>query len=438
MESASGGAPGLSVASGGNNTNLAGRKRSLSMSSESSSMGVGGNKSMKIGHHQSPVPMSRKNTVSMGKKPAFNLQILAATILYTAFQHLDHWPVPLVKAYAEDCFGPRLWVDSEHCAILTENLALSHSSSISDDQFTDMDIDLADAVAADAASMAASYRQFQASLQTGTEDWSVKDDAASSKASYRRHLSSASSCSVDSSGAKKSNELQQNVNSDSGIEVHNSVELSLSDRPNAKSKQGDSDSSSSGEEDEPDVSAIVRGGSGHGSTDKDGKMSSRNTSTNGAHKNHVTSLSDDGKRNLFEVSSTLYPVVQKNLNLTRVRQRFFGANLESAREAITSTLSDRLDVKSKQNSGLLSCLPGFTSLPGVRRLIGRNLEKWLQSPALAGLARSLFSATVRQMKNVDPPLEEDLLAIESILGMRLKANQVRSIAFTLRTNAANN
>jgi len=71
-------------------------------------------------------------------------------------------------------------------------------------------------------------------------------------------------------------------------------------------------------------------------------------------------------------------------------------------------------------------LPSFTAIPAVRRLIADNLERWLQSPALAGLARALFSATVSQMRNVDPPLVEDLRALDSILGMKLKANQVRS------------
>jgi integrator complex subunit 1 len=57
-------------------------------------------------------------------------------------------------------------------------------------------------------------------------------------------------------------------------------------------------------------------------------------------------------------------------------------------------------------------------------MVAENLEKWLQSPALAGLARNLFASTVQNMKNIDPPLEADLRAVDSILDMRLKANQV--------------
>jgi integrator complex subunit 1 len=68
----------------------------------------------------------------------------------------------------------------------------------------------------------------------------------------------------------------------------------------------------------------------------------------------------------------------------------------------------------------------FVSIPKVRSLIASNLSKWLQSPALAGLARTLFSATVNHMKHEDPPLPDDLLAIDSILAMRLKANQLNA------------
>jgi len=123
----------------------------------------------------------------------------------------------------------------------------------------------------------------------------------------------------------------------------------------------------------------------------------------------------------------LYPIQQRSLNLVRVRQRFFGANLKCAQDSISSSLSERLDVRSKQNSGLLQTLPSFTAVPAVRRMIAENLEKWLQSPALAGLARLLFSSTVKNMKNIDPLLDADRRAIDCILGMRLKANQVSAI-----------
>ena len=91
---------------------------------------------------------------------------------------------------------------------------------------------------------------------------------------------------------------------------------------------------------------------------------------------------------------------------------------------IGSALSARLGEKVKQNSRLLSTLPAFTRIPRVRSLAASQLEKWLQSPALSGLARKLFSTTVGRIENVDPPLPEDISAIQSILSMSLKANQV--------------
>jgi integrator complex subunit 1 len=121
-----------------------------------------------------------------------------------------------------------------------------------------------------------------------------------------------------------------------------------------------------------------------------------------------------------------YPLQQQKLNFFRVRHRYFGHNLELSYLAVSEKLSERLDIKTKQNSGLLQCLPHFISIPSVRTIITANLEKWMQSPALSGLARTLFSKTVNNMKNVDPPLQADLEALDNILRMRLKANQLNA------------
>lgn len=119
-----------------------------------------------------------------------------------------------------------------------------------------------------------------------------------------------------------------------------------------------------------------------------------------------------------------YPLTQQYLNFQRVRQRFFGSNIEFARNLVGASLQDRLEQKSKQNSALLQCLPSFTLIPQVRSLVASNLSKWLQSPALASLARNLFANVVDQMQNVGPSLPDDLAATSSILAMRLKANQL--------------
>lgn len=120
-----------------------------------------------------------------------------------------------------------------------------------------------------------------------------------------------------------------------------------------------------------------------------------------------------------------YPLQQRLLRSNRIRQRFFHKNLLAAHDAIFSSLSHRLDLKSKQNLNLLQCLPSFISIPSVRMLVASNLEKWLQSPALAAPARTLLSTTVAHLQMVDPPLPEDLKVVDIIIGMKLKTNQVR-------------
>ena len=84
-------------------------------------------KAIKLSH--SPTPASARHfnkhqanaNTSSEYSPTVNIQVVATTILYLAFSHLDHWPVQLVKAYAEDCFGPRSWVDNESCKLLVDN-----------------------------------------------------------------------------------------------------------------------------------------------------------------------------------------------------------------------------------------------------------------------------------------------------------------------------
>lgn len=430
-----------------------GRKRSLSMAGEYS------NKIMKIGH--SPVPTSRAMNLqdmtrnsNNSRKPTLNLQVLAGTILFAAFEHLDHWPVPLVKAYAEDCFGPRQWVDHKQCALLVANLALAHSSSAADGER-----DESATLEADAAAVADTYRKFDVFLHDNTDVTSSRTPlrragsdsqgsglvaavAASANGTFRKQLSSMSSCSVDSRAKKgvvqqkrqRKNNPQQGMDSDSGDEEDSLIKQSLSDLSNPLSKNDDVSCSSSGGED-VDLARKRKQRGGSGPPTSPGGASEHDTTKGGTalllegSLPSVTLLAESSVRGesngdgLMGSNETLYPIAQRNLRLQRIRRRFFGENQESAQEAITASFADRLDVKSK-NSNLLQCLPSFTSIPGVRCLIAANLEKWLQSPALAGLARTLFSSTVKHMKNVDPPLPEDMQAIDSIIGMRLKANQV--------------
>jgi len=414
--------------------NVLGRKRSLSMTGESSLLGAagtagamkggsGGNSSLKAAklaqHHLSPGPQARHMVAAARRqhKPSFDVRVFAATCLYTAFQHLDHWPVPLVRAYAEDCFGPRLWVDLPQCAALAENLALVHRGGDDGSGSSSNTNDENDKLAL----IAEIYEKFE-SNGSGFPPLVSLDEpvekAAAAAAGLKRHPSSMSSASLESSNSL--NGLKHAKQGHHGHGRNGSGNKSDSASENERKKQStsklskrkkeDGNSSSSGEE---DGNAVVITKS-EDSALLDKKKSGDSDSDN----------NEDGMSSALPANA-LYPLTQKKLDQSRVRQRFFGKNLEAAQGAIVSTLTDRVDVKSKQNSNLLLCLPSFTSIPGVRCLIAANLEKWLQSPALAGLARTLFTSTVNSMKNTDPPLHEDLKAIDSIIAMRLKANQVR-------------
>ena len=336
---------------------------------------------------------------------------MAATILYTAFEHVDHWPVALVKAYAEDCFGPRSWVDEPACQLLVGNLALSHGGdNASEDEEK----------ASDALMVAEFYRRQESPDGPAlNQDSPVRQRRQSNMSSISSQISLTAppltarprATSIGSVDILKPTEAVMSASNGEGHDSDSGddEEVDISPKVERKSEEDDGSSSSSGEEDEE---VVVPSKSFDEEDAPRSSLSSKAPSS--------TSLEKPGQQTLT------YPVVQQNLNLIRIRQRYFGLNLEYAHLAVSDSLSDRLDVKSKQNSGLLQTLPSFTSIPSVRSLITGNLEKWLQSPALSGLARSLFSRTVKMMKKVDPPLPADLEAINNILTMRLKANQVRS------------
>jgi integrator complex subunit 1 len=383
---------------------VASRKRSLSLTADPERMP---SKSTKLTH--SPVPGTRHKVPQAGKrKSTWNVPAMVATILYTAFQHLDHWPAPLIKAYADDCFGPRLWVDDDRCKLLVDNLALVHCREPA--QAVEQKI-------RDASTVTDAYRKFELTSLDEQED--PDPDVSFPSLQHRGSMSSTGSgklhrsASRDSADNSVTNEQAYGDDSNSGDEEECVLDSAV--RNNAKLDDGDD--SSSGEEDEEVV--VTNKSNGKESMDAVPESQGSAVSTSlSASTNGVDAMQLSPKAN------NVYPITQSNLDVTRVRQRFFGENILYAYDLISSSLLDRLDVKSKQNSGLLQSLPAFTPIPGVRFLIASSLEKWLQSPALAGLARFLFSSTVNQMKNVDPPLEEDLKTIDAVLAMKLKANQV--------------
>jgi hypothetical protein len=243
-----------------------------------------------------------------------NYQVFAATVLYTVFQHMDHWPIQLMKAYAEDAFGSRAWVDNELCIELVSNLEMSLSPNASVEH-----IDTDTSTAADDA------ESYFTSLLSLTE----KNELSPKALNSRVVISSQQTLSAKEIRAKS----RQTENMD------------------------DSDSSSSGEEEvlESDMMEVT-------------PVQARQN----------REASTDMLRKLFQRSRHSSGIL---------RSRYLGHNLDLAYEAVSDALSDRLSSKSKQNTRLLQALPKFLCISRVRCLSSRHLERWLQSPAVASLAR---------------------------------------------------
>lgn len=361
-------------------------------------------KSLKLAH--SPQVSKRSFAYS---KPQVNFKVLVATILFVGLESVDHWPASLAKAYAEDCFGARSWVDDPRCSILVSNLAKCHAKQSASSDDADKELEVESSKIADFYSASLVNEKGTLLTQDGQHQ---RRGSASSMASFQSSATYGRprSMSVDSTADSLSGNSQQGSmktigskgaepppndnDSDSGDDEEMAITTSLSKASH------DGNSSSSGEEDEEVVvptSSFTAG--------EPGEQKSTPESGN------LPSINHD------------HPLAQRAIrNFSRVRQRYFGKNLECAHRAIEQSLSSRLDQRTKHNSGLLASLPSFLSIPEIRRIVASNLEKWLQSPALAGLSRSLFSHTVGMMEFVDPPLPSDLAAIDSILSMRLKAN----------------
>ena len=416
-------------------TNSGNRKRSMSLSVETSAM----NLKMNLVGTSPKLNSTLRGSMNTSQvnKPILNAQIFVATIIYAVLEHYDHWPTPLVHIYADDCFGPRLWVDNKICKLLVSNLVLSHvNSAINDSEFEEAD-------KAKAAVMAETYRNY---WNDGTDD-----DAANEK-----HIPTFSASKAGPKFAMFSSSLSHS----SSWRNKKSSQHHLPKRQRTGPRSFGS-TSSHGSESEDDSSCIVQSSAtmaehaddslqvepAFPTSEKRKLERSRmsNSSLDGEeliHKNpsvahqdrpELTDVQEDTSlpRESEIESGTMakhsyrYPVKQQCLRVARIRNRYHGENMKAAHDAIVMSLTKRLDTKSKQNSSLLQCLPSFMEIPGVRKQVAANLEKWLQSPALAGLARSLFTCTVNHIKVIDPPLSDDLQVINSIVGMNLKSNQVR-------------
>ena len=286
------------------------------------------------------------NGSSKGQLAMKSLPVYAATKLYSILQHVDHWPVQIMKAFAEDSFGPRNWVDDERCKAFVSNLGASlKPKELNGD------------------SVVALAEEAEAYWDTLTKPpMPSPNNKALNGSTTSSHTKSLST------KEKRREETMKSINGDDGS------------------------SSSSGEEEVLESESLPS---------KKDQENSANTSA---------------LRCLFSSSST---------TKERVRSRYCMHCLESTYEVISDAFQDRLNAKSKQNYRLLQVLPAFIPIPRVRCLASRHLERWLQSPALAGLARTLFAEIVKDVRCIEPPLPDDLEMIDNILKLNLKANQVR-------------
>ena len=248
---------------------------------------------------------------------AGHLQVFAAAVLYSVLQHIDHWPIELMRVFAEDAFGQRVWIENEMCKDLVSNLYMSLRENARDDTVDSVTSSIADEIGSYFSSLAATI-----------------ESNSSSNHYIQSHITVSSQQQPPSAKEVRAQSRQ--------IEVID-----------------DSSSSSSGEEEilesnSMDVKSAVP-----------------------LHQYKVPA-SVDILQKLFERSE------RSNQS---IRSRYIAHNLDLAYEAVSESLAERLNSKSRQNSRLVQALPKFLCIPRVRCLASRHLFKWLQSPALASLAR---------------------------------------------------
>eukprot|EP00571_Detonula_confervacea_P003451 CAMPEP_0172329500 /NCGR_PEP_ID=MMETSP1058-20130122/60916_1 /TAXON_ID=83371 /ORGANISM="Detonula confervacea, Strain CCMP 353" /LENGTH=2101 /DNA_ID=CAMNT_0013046679 /DNA_START=37 /DNA_END=6342 /DNA_ORIENTATION=- len=308
---------------------------------------------------------------SKGQLSEKSIPVFAATIIYSIMQHIDHWPVQIMKAFAEDSFGPRNWVDDGRCKALVSNLEISLEPKTIDGNLDDQSASVAEHVEAYFSSLIARASTIKTSM------------LSSSKPLNGTTVSSSQHKTISSKEKRKQAEIV---------------------------KPGDGSSSSSSGEEEVLESESLPTENKQKTVDMESSGMSAVPSTSSLPHPSISHL-----HNMFSSSS----IAKK-----RVCPRYHMHSLDLAYKAISDAFQDRLNSKSRQNSRLLQLLPSFLSIPRVRFLASCHLERWLQSPALAGLARNLFANIVQELSCVEPPLPDDMEIIDKILKLNLKANQL--------------
>ena len=277
--------------------------------------------------------------------------------------------------FAEDSFGPRLWVDDDRCSSFVENLKATTSSDVK--EISDL-------------SKAASL--FEVSFQSYLmKNICAGDETCSTDrpAHEPAHLESSTTNAIIDSGSESDSGDEECV-----LEVSSGSVLKYSDSPTKHTKAMKTNVK---------VTSSLSGA----------KQKSKKNS-------HIDKKAMESTNSCPDDDSWWRPK-QRN---KRYRRRFWGSNKVLAHKMIAEALVTRLVAKSKQNSKLLNTLPSFMTVSRVRKLVASQLEKWLQSPAISGLARSLYSKLTSEIRNVEPPLSDDIETITIILSMKLKTTQV--------------
>jgi integrator complex subunit 1 len=302
----------------------------------------------------------------------FNFSVLAAIIFQISFSYLEYWPAIFAQLYAEDCFGSRIWVDDKRC----EGFVSIISSVLKDEGEHHIDkLDEANAF----------HAGFESFLQGA-------NSLLSNSKSYERLIQAASNDNQHDSDSDEDKSTLKKIAGSVGKAEYHDIRM-----------KHDNESSSSGDEEIEEEELMA-------------SLAVPLTSTTMVEGEKTTSGGGMYKHSKFWWK----PDTVENFDHSI---RYIGSIRERAHQMIGIALEARLSEKTKQNSSLLTSLQSYLVVPHVRSLVAAQLEKWLQSPAVSGLGRTLFSSLVASIKKVDPLLPEDARALNSVLTMPLKQNQ---------------
>ena len=384
------------------------KKRSATVDSESVPIKRQKNSQSVTGPSLGIARQTSFNTLSKGLD-LFNTQLFAAVVLFASFRFVDQWPSLFVEAFAEDLFGARSWVDDERCSEFVSNIRLLLQNETNE-------IILPGTLE-------------QATVLSSTFEKGISGIDLSSKSLEHNHTANETISKKEKRQPKTIEEKFSSDESDSGDEeVVELFSSSVRNLPPAKSAKINEPKnveaslalSKSGDEKVMEEIKVREINGNDGNSEGMQKV---------AETKNITSTFDVGTKiqTIVEGNLPMKRIYAVNLqSISHIRKRYIGPNRSLSLKLIEGALLKRLQSQTKQsNTKLLSCLTNFLqALPRVRLIVAQNLEAWLHSPALADLARTLFTNLVESLENTDPPLPEDLNVISLVLSFKVKSIQV--------------